>query len=252
MPLPNPRLGLASLLVLTLPVTLLAQTPREPASKSSSASARSSTSAKGPLPDPVLLDGSAMEEEKRPEYGMLGEFDMPGSESADSDKVGGDPSISVNVGVGIPQAQGQQMGVPQGGGGASGGATDQAPQAAGGGGAGGESQQQPGGGSSPGGQGDASADGTQVGEMAGSNGASQGGSPPPPSGKPQQVALGDSAMQIKSSGAAPGVVGAEKMESAGKDVPQQYDARTPGGGKQSGSGRGNQGVEKGRVMPSGI
>jgi hypothetical protein len=58
-------------------------------------------------------------------------------------------------------------------------------------------------------------------------------------------------MQIQPQAPAPGVVGMPQQP-VGKDVPQQYDARTPGGGNQSSSGRGNQGVEKGRVMPSGI
>ena len=84
----------------------------------------------------------------------------------------------------------------------------------------------------------------------GSGGATGQNAPP---ARPQQVALGDTAMQIKPQGGnAPGVVGAERTQAVGKDVPQQYDARTPGGGQQSGSRSGNQGVEKGRVMPSGI
>ena len=52
-------------------------------------------------------------------------------------------------------------------------------------------------------------------------------------------------------GSAPNIVGAQPLP-AGKEVPQAYDTKTPGGGKQSGSGSGNQGVEKGRVMPAGI
>jgi hypothetical protein len=69
--------------------------------------------------------------------------------------------------------------------------------------------------------------------------------------KPQQIAIGDRAMQIQAQAPLPGVVGMPQQP-VGKDVPQQYDAKTPGGGSQSGSKSGNQGVEKGRVMPSGI
>src|ERR1700753_2836753 len=45
--------------------------------------------AKGPLPDPVLLDGSNQPAEKKPDYGMLGEFEIPGDENSKSGKVGG-------------------------------------------------------------------------------------------------------------------------------------------------------------------
>src|SRR5688500_8073180 len=50
--------------------------------------ARGST-AKGPLPDPALLDGSTLPVEKRPEHGMVGDFELPGDENARSGKVGG-------------------------------------------------------------------------------------------------------------------------------------------------------------------
>jgi hypothetical protein len=86
------------------------------------------------------------------------------------------------------------------------------------------------------------------------SGSSGGSGQNAPTGKPQQVALGDSAMQIKpqgGGGSAPNVVGAQPLP-AGKEVPQAYDAKTPSGGRQGASGTGNQGVEKGRVMPSGI
>jgi hypothetical protein len=58
--------------------------------RESSRPARSSTTvSKGILPDPLLLDGSKEAAEKIPEHGMLGEFELPGSENAKSDKVGG-------------------------------------------------------------------------------------------------------------------------------------------------------------------
>jgi hypothetical protein len=59
-------------------------------------------------------------------------------------------------------------------------------------------------------------------------------------------------MQIKTlpPGSAASVVGLEPQQK-GKETPQSYDPKTPGGGKQSG-GRSNQGVEKGKVMPTGL
>lgn len=221
--------------------------------------ASASRTAKGPLPDPALLDGSTLEAEKRPEHGMLGEFEMPGDENAKSDRVGqaseqpppqggggGQQSQDAAKNGGMPSggggaaSQAQQSNQGQQGGGGSAGAENQSQSAQNAGGAGGKSD-------SPGGP-SGSADGTQVASISGA--AGQAGSAP--STKPQQVALGDSAMQIKQQGgAAPNVVGAQQLPQ-GKDVPQQYDGKTPSGGKQSGAGRGNQGVEKGRVMPAGI
>jgi hypothetical protein len=234
------RAGVVTLFTIVLPLAV-AQTAPQGTSRtnpgnsaaagtgSSSVSTRPTGTAKGPLPDPVLLDGSALEAEKRPEYGMLGEFEMAGDENAKSDKVGGQQQQQ--------GAGGQQQG------GANGGESG----AEGGGSAG--SQPQQGGGSQAPAQNDpsAQAQGSQVGQLQGegaSGGAGQEAS------RPQQVALGDSAMQIKSQANVPGVIGKETLP-AGKEVPQQYDKNTPAGGKQT-PGRGNQGVEKGRVMPAGI
>jgi hypothetical protein len=94
--------------------------------------------------------------------------------------------------------------------------------------------------------------GATAGTEANSNrGGAGGGGNLPNNGKPQQVALGDKAMQIQAQSPAPNVVGLPQQQ-VGKDVPQQYDGRTPGGGSQSSTKSGNQGVEKGRTMPSGI
>lgn len=229
---------------------------RDPRASASS----SSRTAKGPLPDPALLDGSALEAEKRPEHGMLGEFEMPGDENAKSDRVGQTSEQPPPQGGGGGSQQSQDAakngGMPSSGGGGAAGQAQQSPQGqqGGGGGAGAENQSQAAQNAGGAGKADSqggpagAADGTQVGSISGA--AGQAGSAP--SSKPQQVALGDSAMQIKQQGgAAPNVVGAQQLPQ-GKDVPQQYDGKTPSGGKQSGGGRGNQGVEKGRVMPAGI
>jgi hypothetical protein len=260
MPLSSRRFWSAALVVLSC--SGLAAQPSRDAAKDAVRDPRGAASrtAKGPLPDPALLDGSTLEAEKRPEHGMLGEFEMPGDENAKSDRVGksseqpppqgggggGQKSQDAAKSGGAPSggggaaSQSQQSSEGSQGGGGSAGAENQAQSAQNAGGAGGKSDSQGG----PSG----SADGTQVASISGA--AGQAGSAP--STKPQQVSLGDSAMQIKQQGgAAPNVVGAQQLPQ-GKDVPQQYDGKTPSGGKQSGAGRGNQGVEKGRVMPAGI
>ena len=72
---------------------------------------------RGPLPDPALLDGSTQAAEKKSEYGMIGDFELPGDETK-SGKVGGSPGQP-----GQQQSQQQQqqggmpMGIPQGAGG---------------------------------------------------------------------------------------------------------------------------------------
>jgi hypothetical protein len=220
------RLRATAILVALVSPLTAAQTPprdsaKEPARDPRAASQRT---AKGPLPDPVLLDGSKFEAEKRPEYGMLGEFEMPGDEKKKSDKVGG---------TGAEQKKGPGQ---SGGGGEKGAPGGQAPGAeatAAGANANGQNNAAPG-----------TAEGTKVSEI---KGGAQPGQPGQTGGKPQQVAIGDSTMQIKPQPDIPGLVGAQPV---GKEIPQQYDKNTPGG-KQT-PGRGNQGVEKGRVMPAGI
>ncbi|MGH7945940.1 MAG: hypothetical protein ACREF9_13155, partial [Opitutaceae bacterium] len=49
----------------------------------------SKSGARGPLPDPVILDGSTHAPEKKSEYGMIGDFELPGDENAPKGKVGG-------------------------------------------------------------------------------------------------------------------------------------------------------------------
>src|SRR5205814_10734655 len=75
-----------------------------------------SSSAKGPLPDPALLDGSTQPAEKKPEQGMLGEFELPGDDNVRNGKVGGQQQPPGQQGA----AGGQQMpmgGLPSMGGG---------------------------------------------------------------------------------------------------------------------------------------
>lgn len=84
-----------SLLVLLLASAAVAQTT--PAARPASARTGQAREAARPgeklPPDPDLFDGSKFDAEKRPETGMMGEFEMPGGPEK-SDKVGGDPGQS--------------------------------------------------------------------------------------------------------------------------------------------------------------
>lgn len=218
---------------------------------------------RGPLPDPSLLDGSTQPAEKKSEYGMLGEFEIPGDENAKSGKVGGpqrppDQPQGINVSLPMP------LGIPgmSGGGAGQGGLPGLPPLAMPQGGAGGASDpSQSGkppsgataGGGPAGGPNDpnAKADGIQVSELKtdeSAGPAGQNGIPSTGVQKPQPVAIGDPTRQIKPAANAPGVVGAQAATAGNA---QQMEKATGGGGK-GGSGDGNRGVEKGRVMPAGL
>jgi hypothetical protein len=224
--------------------------------------------AKGPLPDPALLDGSKQPAEKQSDYGMLGEFEIPGSDekgdkSGDQSQQGGggggsnsDQSQSAKSGGGGGQQQSaqSQQGGAQGGGGA------QSASASGaqgkGGSAGGQQSQQNGGseGSIAQNEPNASAQGgvesSNLSSPDGSAGSAAPQSDAPPA-KPGAQKIGDASMQIKTvaSSSAPSVIGVQQPVT-GKDTPQQYDPRTPGGrGTNGGS---NKGTEKGQSMPTGL
>ena len=231
------RPGLASIVILSFGASLAgaADSASSPAKGAPSASRPSvaapttrpsptpgrSSTAKGPLPDPVLLDGSTLPVEKRPEHGMIGDFELPGDENARNGKVGG----PLNPG----QQGGQQGAQAQAGG-------QQAP-------AGAQGSQAAGGPASA--DAGAQAGGVQVGELSG-EGTDPGAAGKP--SKPQQVAIGDRAMRIESSAPSPGVVG--QQIPAGPT--QQHDKGTGSGGKGAAGSGGNKGVERGRTMPSGL
>lgn len=202
-----------------------------------------STAGKGPLPDPVLLDGSNQPAEKKSEYGMIGDFELPGDENAREGKVGGTQNPGQQPGGGglpnvLPQGgagpQSQQAAAKQGeGGGAQPqGGQQKAEDKAGGGGAG-----EPG----------AKPEGVQVaelgGEPSGQSAAGAGEKPPP-------VAIGDSAMRIPASQSAAGVVGGQQQRIEGNT--QHHEKGTGSGGKGPTGVQGNNRVEKGRTIPSGL
>ena len=99
---------------------------------------------------------------------------------------------------------------------------------------------------------DAVAEGTQAASLSDPSGGAAASQSQGTVSKPGDVKIGDASLQIKTlpAASAASVVGLEP-QAKGKETPQSYDPKTPGGGKQSG-GRGNQGVEKGKVMPSGL
>lgn len=218
----------------------------QPAQRPSTTKAKSG--ARGPLPDPVLLDGSTQAPEKKSEYGMIGDFELPGDENARKDRVGGQ-------GGGQQQQQGQgggglPMGLPQAGGA---GGQQQAQQTAKAGGAGQQGEQQ-GGQQNPNaagepvpGAGDANAkpEGIQVAQLGGE----ASGETPPNGEKPQSVAIGDSAMQIKPSANAPGVVGGQQLPQTNT---QQHEKGTGSGGKGPTGTQGPNRIEKGRSIPAGL
>lgn len=258
-----------------------AQDPRDRAAGAASsttaaspaAAGRRGAPARGPLPDPALLDGSTQAAEKKDEYGMLGQFEIPGDANSKSDKVGGqkgrpggggqqnpnEPGIQISIpGLpGLPLPQGAAAGAGGGGIGLPGLGLPQ-PGAQGGGGSPSlEIPQpgQPGGGGLPGGkpvdpsQANGQGGGTQVAELKtdeANAGGVGGGEPNAP--KPGQVSIGDPAMQIKGVQNAPGIIGGAVP--AGQT--QQMEKAVGSAAKGSTGDNTNKGVEKGRVVPAGL
>jgi len=191
-----------------------------------------------PCPIQALLDGSNLPAEKRPEHGMLGEFELPGSEEKGEKVSGTQPEQSIPPGRAGAQTDKQDK-TPQGsaGGGAPSNNDKTANTSAGNGQSQRPAQNDP----------NAKAQGTQVAELKtdGNSGSSADG--PAANEKPGQVALGDSAMQIKPITSSPAIVGSQQP--AGST--QQSEKAMPSG-KASSGGRGQGGVERGRTMPSGL
>jgi hypothetical protein len=207
-----------------------------------------SGTARGPLPDPILLDGSTHPPEKKSEYGMIGDFELPGDENAKAAKVGGpqNPGQQNSGQQNASGAGGMPMGLPKGGGAAGQEAEQQASKA---GGAGGDQQQNPNAaGNEIAGAGDPNAtpEGIQVAQLGGEPSEDQqgaGGDKPPP------VGIGDSAMQIQTPANTPGVVGAQQLP---QQNTQQHEKGTGTGGKGPTGTQGPGRIEKGRTIPAGL
>lgn len=195
---------------------------------------------------------------------MLGDFELPGDENTRSGKVGGQQGQPPQQGG----AGGQQMpqgAPPQGGGaagqqqansnsqGAQGGAQSaqgeqaNAPQSANG--ANGPTQGGTDGAISGPADPNAKAEGVQVGQLGAAGPDGQASAPDgTAASKPQPVAIGDSAMQIKTVANAPGIVGAAVP--AGQT--QQMEKAVGGGRGSSSVSGGRNAAEKGRAMPAGL
>lgn len=224
------------------------------------ATATKGGSARGVLPDPVLLDGSAHPAEKKSEFGMIGDFELPGDENVRDGRVGGPQNQNQGQsgqnqgqqGGGQGQQGGLPMGLPQGGGGGqqaqSGG---QPPPQGGGGGQAAPGQENANAAGQPiagGGDPNAKADGRQVsqlgGQGSGGDQVSGTGERPPP------VAIGDSAMQIQTQAGSPGVVGSQQQQAAANT--QHHEKGTGTGGKGAVGAGGPNRVERGRAIPAGL
>ena len=237
--------------------------PRTDTTKSGTSArpAAGRSTGKGPLPDPVLLDGSNQPAEKKSETGMIGDFELPGDENVRNGKVGGPQNPNAQPqGGGLSVSIPNPLGLPQMGGG-QGGSTGGQPPPVGaqqqGGAAGGGPQeggpQNPNAAGNPipgGGDPGAQPQGTQVAELGGGAAGDQQGAGASGTGeKPKPVAIGDSAMRIPAGQSAAGVVGAQQIP-AGHT--QQHEKGTGSGGKGAGGAGGGNRVEKGRTIPSGL
>ena len=216
------------------------------------------------LPDPDLFDGSKFEKEKRPETGMIGEFEMPGSDDQNS-KVGGNPG----------EAGGNQAPPKPGAAGAAGaaGATS------GGGAPSTPGSEQAGGGGSVENSGAAGAVGGALDQSKPTSSSGQAGA-----GDPNAKAEGVAADRLEGGGAG-GAAAAQKAAGQGnkskssaskigsaelriealpesdKDVvgreaapggTQGSNRDMPAGKGGQGSNNQNKGVEKGKVIPKGL
>jgi hypothetical protein len=203
--------------------------------------------ARGTLPDPVLLDGSNLPAEKRPEHGMIGDFELPGDENARTNRVGGPSGGNPNQTGGGPQVSPPGMGglqVPGAGGAPS---LPQLPDplAQQGGGGGPENPAAAGQRIEGAGQPGAQPQGAQVGQLQGEGGGPEQGAI---TERPPQVSIGDQAMQIQTIPNPASIVGG--TQPAGKT--QQHE-KTPGtGGKAPPGSNANKGVERGRAIPAGL
>jgi hypothetical protein len=230
---------------------------------------------KGPIPDPTLLDGSTHPVEKKSEYGMIGEFELPGNENANGGKVGGpqvEMSVSgINTGLmGLPQIAGggggapsvglPSLGLPDPSAASSGpppGGLGQLPsintslpngQPAGQGQPGPQNPSAAGNPVGAAGSPGMEVEGVQVAQMGGPPSGAAGGAV---TGKPQAIAIGDRGMQIQQPALPPGVVGVQPKVLADGHI-QQHEKQTGTGGKPPTAPQGPGRIEKGQAIPAGL
>lgn len=202
------------------PVTRSAQPGTVSAQPTGAGRPSAAVAAKSGIPDPVLFDGSKMEPEKRPDRGMLAEFELPGGENP-SERVGG-PSGG--------EPGGEEEGEEGGGGGAQ---REQSAMAAG------RSPVE----NDPNAKAEgASAENLQIPEGAQADQSAAQAS------KPRDVSLGDAAMQIQTA-AQQNTVGSQQQQQAATNT-QQYE-KGAAQGNQKGDNN-NRGLERGQAVPQGL
>ena len=177
--------------LLALVITAAAQTSNPAAGSSSARRNQPATAAKPVRPDPNLLDGSKLEAEKRPMFGMLSEIEMGENEGGKEDK------ISPNSGPAGSSGQTQQPGGKAGSPEQSGGSEEKIAEGPA-----------------------AEAEGTQAKKLETPEGAqaAAGGAT-----KSRDLQIGDASLQIKTEAPAPDVVGNQPTTA------QQYEKKLPTG-----------------------
>lgn len=267
------RVGLLALLLATAAIAQTTPAPRPSANASRTGPSREAGRTGSALPDPDLFDGSKFEAEKRPETGMIGEFEMPGS-ADDNSKVGGNPGeAGGNQAPPKPGAAGAAgaAGTAGAAGAAGGGATPPTPgseQAGGGAGVensgaagavgGALDQSKPMGSSGSSGAGDpnAKAEGVQADRLEGGGSAGSGGAAAAQNAagqgnkqKPPVSKIGSAELRI------------DALPESDKDVigreaapggTQGSNRAMPAGKGGQGANNQNKGVEKGKVIPKGL
>lgn len=179
------------------------------------------------LPDPDLFDGSQLPPEKQPEFGMLGEFELPGGDER-TDRVGLPPLPLPSL---FPQTG-------EAGGGGLPGLPSLLPST----GSGSSSLSIPT--LESGGNAAAEPAGIRAQELKGGQAMEAGEQPV---GKPRNIGFGDASLQIEPAGSSAGVQ--EIVGTEAEAGTRQYKKPTAQGQQ---SNPANTGVEKGRTMPSGL
>jgi hypothetical protein len=241
-------MGLLLFSLATAPQAWSADSARPTNSRPATSGAGRTGAAKGPLPDPTLLDGSSQPAEKKSEYGMVGDFELPGDENVRDGKVGGPQNPNAAAGG---QSTNEAKNLPQGGGGGAQAKPQDGAQGQQGGGAGGPENPNAAGKAIAGaGEPGAQPQGMQVAELGGGPSGQPGAKPDGTGGgKPQPMAIGDKAMRIEPGTPAPGVVGSQQQIANGHV--QQHD-KTGTGGKGPTGPQGPGRIEKGRAVPAGL
>ena len=218
-------------------------------------------------PDPDLFDGTRFEKEVRPEVGMIGEFEMPGSADSQDSKVGGNPGAAGGSQPPPPNA------AAAGAAGAAGAQSAAGAEAGSSGGAAAGSQGA-GGGSAGENAGQSGAVGGALDQskpMSNSGQSGAGGSSGSPEGMAADqlggggaaaAAAAKAAGQAKSSGRIGSAeLRIETLPESEKDVvgreaapggTQGSNRAMPAGKGGQGAQNQNKGVEKGKVMPKGL